>query len=397
MAYSSVLITGATGFLGSRLAERLALGTDYSVTAVVHRLSGPGLARLARIPVKLVLADVLDLESIVTAAENCDIIVHLAYGAAGDESKKREITVSGTENILKAALKRNVRKVIYFSTAAVHGQDPKIPIVDELSPFQDSHDIYRESKIEAEKIVWRYHQEYGLPVVVFRPPLLYGPLGAYWTARIVKEIQNGAILVNGGTGAANLVYVDNAIDAILLAMENDAGDGEAFILVDDDNLTWKQVYEAYASLLGSHPPMRNLTLSEIKDLAKGNYPNDLKSWLVTPFLLVPEMVHTCLQSSAMRSNMMKVPWLRFIKKRFSRDTIKAIKHGENRPESTNVGPVSPNPTPLPSKDLIELYASESRFSNEKIKRILGYKQRITFDEALDLIGSWLRYQRLIPE
>ena len=82
MAYSNVLITGATGFLGSRLAERLALGTDYSVTAVVHRLSGPGLARLARIPVKLVLADVLDLESIVTAAENCDIIVHLAYGAA---------------------------------------------------------------------------------------------------------------------------------------------------------------------------------------------------------------------------------------------------------------------------------------------------------------------------
>ena len=105
MTNKNILITGATGFVGNRLAERLALGTDYNVTAMVHRFSGPGLARLARLPINLIQADLLDEASLLKAVENCHIIVHLAYGTSGDETVKRQITVSGTENILKAALK----------------------------------------------------------------------------------------------------------------------------------------------------------------------------------------------------------------------------------------------------------------------------------------------------
>jgi dTDP-4-dehydrorhamnose reductase len=250
----------------------------------------------------------------VAAAENCDIIVHLAYGTSGDEDTKKEITVLGTENILKAALKKGVRKVICFSTAAVYGLNPKSPVVDESTPFEPSHEVYRASKIEAEGIMWRYHKEHGLPVVVFRPPLIYGPHGVYWTARIVKEIQKGAILVNGGGGAANLVYVDNLIDAILLAMETDAGDGEAFNVVDDDRLTWHDVYHAYAGMVDSHPPLRNMSVEEIEDMRKGDEPNDLKSWLITPLLLVPEMVRTSLQSPEIRHKIMQVPMVATLEK-----------------------------------------------------------------------------------
>lgn len=396
MTNRNVLITGATGFVGTRLAERLALGTNCHVTAVAHRFSGPGLARLARLPVNLIWADVRDLTSLVAAVENCDIIVHLAYGTSGEEDTKRDITVLGTENILKAALEKGVHKVICFSTATVYGLNPKNPVVDESTPFEPSHEVYRASKIEAEEIIWRYHEEHGLPIVVFRPPLIYGPHGAYWTARIVKEIQEGAILVNGGSGAASLVYVDNLIDAILLAMETDAGDGEAFNVVDDDRLTWQQVYQAYASMVDSHPPLRSMSVEEIEDMRKGDEPNDLKSWLITPLLLVPEMVRTSLQSPEMRRKIMRVPWLRLLKKRLSRETLDTMKQGGNSHETTPVETARSNRTRLPSKDLVELYSSQSRFSNNKIKKVLGYEQRIPFNQALNLIGAWLRYQRLIP-
>jgi nucleoside-diphosphate-sugar epimerase len=376
MPNKSVLITGATGFVGNRLTERLALGSGYNVTAAVHRFSGPGLARLARLPVKLALVDVLDRKSLESAAVNCDFIVHLAYGTSGDEDTKRRITVSGTENILKVALKNNVSKVVHLSTAAVHGIDPKIPVVDETAPFDHSHDVYRKSKIEAEKIVWQYHQRHGIPVVVFRPPIIYGPYGNYWTARIVKEIQAGAILVNGGIGTANLVYIDNLVDAVLLAIEKDSGDGEPFLVV-------------------SHPPIRYMSEEEIETMSKGDEPNDLKSWLVSPFLLLPEMVKTSLRCQEMRSKMMRVPWLRFVRNRLPRHKLDNMKHGANSDENVSQENAQSLRTVLPSADLVKIHSSQARFSNEKIKKTLGYKQRISFREALDLIYSWLKYKRLV--
>lgn len=396
MTNMNVLITGATGFVGNRLAERLVLGTDHNVTAVVHRFTGPGLARLARLPVNLVQADLLDRESMEKAAVNCDIIIHLGYGSSGDEKTKREVTVSGTENVLKAALKNDVHKVIYFSTAAVYGNAPKVSVVDESVPFEKSDEVYRSSKIEAENLIWKYHKEYGLPVVVFQPPLIYGPHCFYWTTRIIQEIKAGAILVNGGSGAANLIYIDNLIDAVLLAMEKDSGDGEAFIVIDDDRLTWKQVYEAYADRLDSHPSMQEKSVEEIEIMRRGDFPNDFRSWIVSPFLIVPEMVRAGLRSPEMRSKMMEIPWLRFVKNRLPRQTLDEMKFGGNGDETVSDEISQPVPIGLPDNDLVALYSSQARFSNDKIKKALGYQQRIIFNEALELIGSWLRYQRLIP-
>ena len=142
-------------------------------------------------------------------------------------------------------------------------------MIDESAPLNPGKEIYRSSKAQAEKLALQFYKDHGLPVVIFRPPIIYGPYGAYWTARILKEIQTGAILVNGGTGSANLIYVDNLVDAVLLAMENDAADGEIFNVVDDDNMTWGQVYEAYADMIDTHPPLQRMSVKEIEDMRKG--------------------------------------------------------------------------------------------------------------------------------
>jgi len=395
MPNKKVLITGATGFVGNRLAERMALGGGYDVSVLIHRFSGPGLARLARLPVKFLAVDILDLEALETAIEELDLIVHMAYGTSGSDTERRDVTVSSTENIMRLGLAKKVDKIIHFSTAAVHGISPQAPVVTETSTMERSTDVYRESKIEAEELVWRFHVEHGLPVVVLRPPLIYGPYGAYWTTRIFKELQDGAILVNGGTGRANLVYVDNLIDAVFLAIDKNTGDGESFIVVDDDEFTWKQVYDAYAKTLDNCPPMMSKTVSEIKEMRNSLYPKTLRNYIYQPLTLLPKLIKTGLKDPEMRHNMMLVPWLRYIKNKFSQDKLEAIKVKRSAQTEQSITTVFKQHKKLPNDDIVQLYASESRFSNKKIKRLLGYKQRIHFQEAVAYIDEWARYQGII--
>jgi len=269
-------------------------------------------------------------------------------------------------------------------------------MIDESAPFTKDRDVYTVSKIEAEKIVWQYHREHGLPVVVFRPTLIYGPYGRMWTVRIVEEIQSGAILVNGGSGTANLIYVDNLIDAILLAMGKDSGDGEAFNLVDDEHPTWQDVYKSYADMMSSHPPLRSLSAEEIEAMRKASKASALESWVLNPVLLVPEIVKCPLQSPEIKNKMEKIPWIEFLTKLVPRHIKDRIKGEGERDGTAPADTTQSSRVRLPGKDMVELYASQSHFSNEKVKKVLGYTQRIPFDEAMNLTRSWLRYQRLIP-
>ena len=383
-----ILITGATGFVGCRLAERLALGSDCQVRALIHRFTGPGLARLCRLPVTLVNADILDPAAVLKAADGCDIIIHLAYGRTGTEHQRREITVKGTENILKAAVAQKAHKLIYFSTASVHGVAPSGPVLKESAPYEATTEVYRQSKIEAEKYVWKYCAEHGLNAVIFRPPLIYGPYDYLWSEPIIKDIQSGAILINGGNGAANLVYVDNLIDAVFLALDNDACNGEAFFIVDEDYLTWKQVYEAYARRLKLHPPFLIKSEQEINELIKNRQPpSAFHNWLVRPILLIPDMVRACLNSRKVARQMYQIPWLRFVKERFphSYTTLKGNELNQSFPGKPSE---TREKMATQGEDTVKLLASQSRFSNEKIKKTLNFKQRILFEEAVDFTFAW---------
>jgi nucleoside-diphosphate-sugar epimerase len=227
MAGRTVLITGASGFVGSRLAERLVFGEGDLVRALIRSFSSPGVVWFACFPIELVLGDITNIAFLSSAAHGCDVIVHLAYGTKGNPIERREITVFGTENVLQTVLEKGVSKVIHLSTA-VHGLKPGRALVDESALVRQRMILIDPARFRQRKLFrntktsMAFH--YGTP-----PSPIYGPFGVDWTVRIVREIKAGAILVNSGRGVANLIYVDNLIDAIVLAMEKGSGDGEPLL------------------------------------------------------------------------------------------------------------------------------------------------------------------------
>lgn len=399
MSVNTVLVTGATGFIGCRLVERLALSGGYRVRAMVRRFSGAGMARLSRLPVQLVSADLRDGAAVAAAAEGCDLVVHCAYGSSGAAEDRADATIAGTEHVLKAAHQHGARKVIHLSTAAVYGRTPLGPIADEALPFATARDAYTTTKQQAETVVWNFHRSHGLPVVVFRPTLVYGPYGGAWTVQIVNDLKTGAVLVDGGSGAANLIYIDNLIDAVLLALESDRGDGQDFILVDDDTLTWGDVYRRYAAMM-ERPILVSMTSAEIAALRNKLAVDALRKSIVTPLLVapevIPELARSSFQSATIRSKLRDIPWMRALLK-YIPASVKSDDPGGG-PVGNGAATVRPRPLelPLPSKEKIEFYSAPTRFSNAKVKRVLGYTQRISGNEAFELTRGWLAYQGLIP-
>jgi nucleoside-diphosphate-sugar epimerase len=244
---ASVFITGAAGFIGGHVAERLWLEHATAARCLVQNISGA--ARLARLPVMLCPGDILNRDTLKQALGDSDIVIHCAYGNTPDVALNRRINEEGLRNLGEAALDRGVRRFIHLSTIAVYGTETP-ELVTEETPVRFSGDEYGDSKIRAEAIC-RELMARGLPLVIVRPTIVYGPFSPIWTVGAIKRVMAGGWENTADVdGLCNPVYVGDLVSGIFLCIENDRAIGETFNLSGSDVIPWNDYYQAYKDVAG---------------------------------------------------------------------------------------------------------------------------------------------------
>jgi nucleoside-diphosphate-sugar epimerase len=389
-----VLVTGAAGFIGCRLAEVLHSRGDWDVRALVH--SPANASRLARLPVEMVLGDVRAPADVARAVEGCEAVIHCAYGRAlGNRRETFAVTVDGTRNLAEAARVAGVRRFVHVSTTAVHGTQFQGEW-DESAPVRPDRDDYAESKAKAESVVARAARR-GLSATTVRLTRVYGPFSGPFTVRPVESLRRGEpVLVGTGGAPSNTVYVDNVVHALLLALEapDDKIKGQVFTISDDD-VTWAAYHEPYARALGL--PMRAVSPEELQRLRAQHRPRSLSGRAASWYRGCKDLA-TCEETQALARRFLQTDPLGALPRRLLQRLPRLRQWlrrrlGLDRPfiyRST-----SPGPAPQPPLELLEMYACPARANTDKARRVLGYTSVVPRERAMELTLDWLRHARLI--
>jgi len=252
MTKSKVLVTGASGFLGRRTVEILS-ERGFSVRALVRKTSKIG--NLKRPGVDISYGDITDISTLRPAFEGIDFVVHTAADTSGTKEGAKRVTIRGTRNILDLCSNLPIQKLIYISSCSVYGlADCKGgQIIDEYGPLErypERRGAYSWSKIEAEKLVRDCMEKGTVPVVCLRPGTIYGPGGKYFTPIMGLSLWTALFVIIGPHALVlPLVYIDNLIDAIVLAIQMKESIGKTYNIVDQVNPTKRQYVTSLLRIL----------------------------------------------------------------------------------------------------------------------------------------------------
>lgn len=386
-----ILVTGASGFLGTRLVERLLFIEKVDFRAMAHNVGRA--ARLARLPVEIAWCNLLDPKDVDNAVTGCDVIVHCAYGAVGPiAAEKRAVTVDGTRNLLEAAVRHKVKRFVHISTIAVHSYSPPEDI-DETYPLVKGSDGYCRDKVDSERIVWKYYKNKSVPIVVLRMGNIFGPFSGPWTLRPLNHIRDGVVsLVEEGSAPSNMVYVDNAVEAILKSIANDSAVGEAFFITDDQ-VSWATFYGKYADWLGTGS-LQSVNRGELEKLLNPTFRELTRAlWSeVWGEVVVPITRYSAFRvaGSKLFARMASAIWrpipLEWRKRILGDPTGKSVPAPVTMEQPASM---------LPSLGLLEVYAGKAALRNDKAKRILGFGPEKGLEESMEYTRKWAAWARLI--
>jgi len=237
----SVALIGANGFIGLRATELLGARADLTWVPLVR--SPSSLAVLARQPLDWRITSFVDAQALAIALRGCTICVHAAIGDAAQIVRMAEVTY-------RACAAAGVRRLVWLSSASVHGQNCP-PGTDESSPLRDDLPIvYNNAKVRAERALANLARDGRVEVVRLRPGVVFGPRSR-WVAAAAADLRAGrAGWLNGGAGICNSLYVDNLVEAIRLAALTPGIAGGAFIVGDAETVTWRDFLAPIARHLG---------------------------------------------------------------------------------------------------------------------------------------------------
>lgn len=250
----TVLVTGASGFIGTHLIKKL-LSENIGVRALV-RPNSTHAGRLRKYNVDIAEGNLADADALYEAAKGIKTIYHLGAAASSSWEDNYQSTVKGTENLIKAALEYQVERFVHVSTIAVYEliSVNKSAKVKEDSPYlRNSKEMgaYNYSKIEAEKLVFDAYRDQGLRATLVRPGSVIGPMGGVFFPLLGYHFGDGLFFVIGkGDNILPLTYVENTVDCIYKASIEENAIGQVYNIVDDGDITVRQYLERFIETTG---------------------------------------------------------------------------------------------------------------------------------------------------
>lgn len=316
-------VTGGTGFTGAALVQRL-LEMGHEVVAL-DKAPGIAMEALKSQGAKIILGSVTDEKVVEESVAGCEVVFHLAAAFREldvPDSVYKEVNVDGTRIVAQASLDAGARKLVYCSTQGVHGHIENPP-GDETSPIEPA-DYYQQTKYEGELELPPFAEK-GLEYTIIRPTAIYGPGDPGRFVMIYRRAKKGTFPIFGsGKTYYHPVYIENLVDAFILAMEPGAGAGQAYIIADEEYFSIQELVTRVGRSIGV-------------DVKTPHFP-------IWPLIIAG---HVC---------------------------EKACK------------PFGVTPPIFPRR--VDWFRQVRAFRIDKAKRELGYSPRVGIDEGLRLTGEW---------
>jgi len=243
----TVLVTGASGFLGGTLVLRLT-ADGVRVRALVRSPEKAAFLRDVEGTLQIVPGDVLDPTSLAAAVDGCTVVFHCAAALGGSLDLQRRVNVEGTRNLMQAAAEANVRRVVHVSTLSVYGllYDG---IITEAMPHAPGSDAYGLTKSEAETAVRAVGAARDLEYTIIRPGMIFGARSHMWTEVVFRLARLKPLPWFGsGKGFAHCIHVDDVVAMMQVLAEHPRAVGEAFNCTYDPAVTWRAFLGEYARL-----------------------------------------------------------------------------------------------------------------------------------------------------
>lgn len=325
-----VLITGATGFLGSHLVERnLKAGNQVCILALPD---DPKAEEYETRDIRVVYGDIRDYPAVAEATKGIQIVFHLAAIVTDWAPKElfRQVNVSGMRNICKASLEHKIERMVFVSTNDVFGLREDA-IINETFEYKPWGEPYPDTKLEATMLAWEYYEK-GLAISMVYPCWIYGPGDLTFVPAIADAVMKGEMIFWRKDVIIWPAYIDNVVDLLMVIAEHPAAIGQGFLAHDGVSETFQNFATRIAESIGAKSPT-----------------------LQIPF-----------QIAYTGALLLERIWKILEKKR----------------------------RPLLTKYIVKNLGSRLRFSIEKAEKLLDWKPPISYQEGFEKTMEWLKQTHL---
>ncbi|HJP03554.1 MAG: hypothetical protein CL799_01110 [Chromatiales bacterium] len=384
MKPTKILVTGATGFIGSRLCERLSLVHNLPYRALVRNFSRA--SRIARVDAEMVSGELLDKPALERALEECDVVMHLAHSE--DRLAKKE-----TRALIDVCIQAGIQRFVHVSSMAVYGPEPGPECSsEETAVISHYGEAYSDSKAGQEAVVMAAVRSRNFPAVIVRPTVVYGPYSGFVPPVIDAAHRGHITLIDDGKGVCNAVYVDDVCDAIVAAMLADNVIGGAFVINGDTPVSWREFNLQLASMAGKPFDVSNLASADIREYWHSQAPRFTDNFRQLAGLLASNDFHAELSRVPLFESFLG--WAKnSLGERLSDQQKLRIKLKlgySNAPAPRSATSVE---WPDPGRLVRECYPIV--ISNQKAKNALGWAPAYSFEDGVQLTGQWLKFVRMI--